>query len=541
MELRQYISVFWKWLWLIILSTAVAGGVSYYVSSLQPRVYQASTKLIVGTSIQNSNPNAGDISTSSALAQTYTQIVETLPVIQGTIDALALKMTPDQLRGNVSARIIEGTQLIDLRVNDIDPVRAKALADEVAHQLTLQGPAATQEEQAQQRTFVQSQLDDLQQKIEDAQKSVDSLQEEIKVTASAREITDKQQQVLDLQNQISQWRTSYAGLVGFLTPRSPNYLSIIEPAEIPRQPISPNVPLNVGLAAIMGFLLAAGAAVLLEYLDDTIKNPSDVTRVLGLPTIGGIGEISGRSGEKLIAASAPRSPIAEAYRVLRTNIHFADVDHPIKSILVTSAGPMEGKSLNAANLSIVMAQAGLKTVLLDCDLRRPSQHKIWGISNETGLTNSLLSQSTANGYKFGTPVEHLSIYPSGALPPNPAELLASERMHQLKVRLEKEADIVVIDSPPCLPIADAAILARLADGIILVIDSGRTRRDEVLRSKELIQNAGGRILGVVLNRLTPKSSGYSYYYHNYYTQEKKSARTPRLPFARWMSGLTRRS
>lgn len=541
MELRQYFSVVWKWLWLVILSTAIAAGVSYYVSMLQPRVYQASTKLIVGQSIQSVNPNSGDLYTSGQLAQTYTQIVTTLPVLQGTIAALGLKMSPDQLRGNVSARIIEGTQLIDLRVNDIDPARSKALADEVAHQLTLQGPSANEQQKAQQRDFVLKQVDELQQKIVEGQKSVDDLQSAIKLTASAREISDKQQQVTALEGQLQQWQASYANLVAFLSPQSPNYLSIIEPAEVPVEPISPNVALNVGLATAMGLLLSIAAAFLLEYLDDTIKTPNDVMRVLGLPTVGGIAEITGRPSERLVAASAPRSPISEAYRVLRTNIHFADVDHPIKSILMTSAGPMEGKSLNAANLAIVMAQAGLKTVLVDCDLRRPSQHRLWGISNETGLTNSLLAQSFSDGFMSPTRLENLTVYPTGALPPNPAELLGSERMHQLKAQLEKEADIIIIDSPPCFPIADAAILARMTDGVLLIVDSGRSRRDEVLRAKELIQNAGGRILGVVLNRLAPRSSGYSYYYHDYYSQPDKPTRARGFAFTRWMSAITRKS
>jgi succinoglycan biosynthesis transport protein ExoP len=540
MELRHYASVLWKWLWLILISTAITAGVSYYVSIQQPKVYQASTELIVGTSIQSTNPNSGDLVTSGQLAQTYVQIVTTTPVMQGTIDALGLKMSPDQLRGNVSARIIEGTQLIELRVNDIDRGRAKALADEVAHQLTLQGPAANEGQQAQQREFVQNQVNDLQQKIEGAQKTINDLEGAIKVTASARDISDKQQQIADLQTQIGQWRGNYASLVGFLTPRSPNYLSIIQPAELPGAPISPNVPLNVALAAVMGLLLSVAAAFLLEYLDDTIKSPNDVMRVLGLPMVGGIADISGSSNEKLIAATAPRSPIAEAYRVLRTNIHFSDVDHPIKSILVTSAGPMEGKSVNAANLAIVMAQAGLKTILIDCDLRRPSQHRLWGLANETGLTNSLLTQTSADGFMCSTRLENLKVYPSGALPPNPAELLASDRMRQLKARLEREADIIIIDSPPCFPIADAAILARLADGVLLVVDSGHARRDEALRAKELIQNAGGRVLGVLLNRISRASSGYAYYYHSYYSHEGTPTRERKSTITSWVAALTRR-
>lgn len=541
MEIRQYVSVVWKWLWLIALATVIAGGISYYASMQQPKVYQASTKVMVGSSILNSNPNSGDLYTSSQLALTYTQLVTTMPVVQGTIDALGIKMDPDYLRGSISARIVEGTQLIDLRVADTNPPRAKALADEVAHQLTLQGPAGAEQQRALQRDFVLQQANDLQKKIQDAQNQINDLETAMKTTTSARDLSDQQQQVAGLEKQINDWRQSYGGLIAFLTPQSPNYLSIVEPAEIPTSPIYPNVSLNVALAAMMGLLLSVAAAFLLEYLDDTIKTPDDVLRVAGLPTVGGIGVIGGRQAEKLIAASAPRSPISEAYRVLRTNVSFADVDHPVKSILVTSAGPMEGKSLNAANLAIVMAQAGLKTILLDCDLRRPSQHRLWGISNEKGLTNGLLASSAADGFISPTRLENLRVYTTGAIPPNPAELLGSERMRQLKAHLEKQSDIIIIDSPPCFPVADAAILSRMADGVLLVVDAGRTRREEILRSKTVIQNAGGRILGIVLNRITRGSSGYSYYYHKYYTQDEKPARTRRLSVPRWMGALTRRT
>lgn len=541
MEIRQYVSVVWKWLWLIALATVIAGGISYYASIQQPKVYQASTKVMVGSSILNSNPNSGDLYTSSQLALTYTQLVTTMPVVQGTIDALGIKMDPDYLRGSISARIVEGTQLIDLRVTDTNPPRAKALADEVAHQLTLQGPAGAEQQRALQRDFVLQQANDLQKKIQDAQNQINDLETTMKTTTSARDLSDQQQQVAGLEKQINDWRQSYGGLIAFLTPQSPNYLSIVEPAEVPTSAVYPNVSLNVALAAMMGLLLSVAAAFLLEYLDDTIKTPDDVLRVAGLPTVGGIGVIGGRLGDKLIAASAPRSPIAEAYRVLRTNVSFADVDHPVKSILVTSAGPMEGKSLNAANLAIVMAQAGLKTILLDCDLRRPSQHRLWGMSNEKGLTNGLLATSAADGFISPTRLENLRVYTSGAIPPNPAELLGSERMRQLKGHLEKQSDIIVIDSPPCFPVADAAILSRMADGVLLVVDAGRTRREEILRAKTVIQNAGGRILGIVLNRLTRSSSGYSYYYHRYYTQDEKPARTRRLSVPRWMGALTRRT
>jgi non-specific protein-tyrosine kinase len=550
MELKQFASVIWKWAWLILVSTLIGGAVSYYVSIQQPKVYQATTQLLVGQSIENTNPVASDIFTSSQLALTYTQLVKTSVVLRGTIDALGVNMTVDQLRNSVTAKIIEGTQLIELRVTDTDRVRSKQLADELAHQLTLQGPAASSASLVKQREFVQEQLTELQNKIEKAHNDISDLTTAIQSTTSARDVADKQQQIQSLQTQISQWQQSYSSLIGFLSPRAPNFLSVIEPAEVPNSPIFPNIPLNVGLAAGMGFLLAVAAAFVLDYLDDTLKTPIDISRVLGLSTIGGIAAIPGTPDAKLITSRSPRSAIAEAYRVLRTNIQFSSVDKPIKSILVTSASPMEGKSVTAANTAIVMAQAGLRTVVLDCDLRRPSQHRLFGVSNDLGLTNALLSANgNVDSFMRPTRIENLRVYTTGALPPNPAELLGSERMHSLNSRLESEVDMIVIDSPPCMPVTDTAILSRMADGVILVVESGRTRRDEALRAKEVIEKAGGRILGVVLNRLKPRAGGYYYYYHNYYSHETKpqsGSRPPAPPkrpsvVSRWVTGLTRKS
>ena len=347
MELKQYLSVIWKWLWLIVVSTAIAAGGSYYVTSGQPKLFQASAKLLVGQSIQSPDANSADIFTSQQLALTYIQIAKTSPVLQKTIDALGIKMSPEQLAGMSNASIIQGTQLIQLTVVDIDPARAQALANELAHQLTLQGPASTEQDQSKRREFVQKQADDLQTKIEETQKTIADLQSSIQGTASAREIADKQQQIATLQNQIVQWTQAYSGLLALLAPRSPNYLSVIEPASLPLDPVAPNLPMNVLLSATIGLLLAVGGAFLIEYLDDTLKSPDDITRLLHLPTVGSIAHIPGGEGQKVISALSPRSSITEAYHVLRTNIQFSSMDKPLKTLLVTSAGPLRGKKCDS--------------------------------------------------------------------------------------------------------------------------------------------------------------------------------------------------
>jgi capsular exopolysaccharide synthesis family protein len=247
-----------------------------------------------------------------------------------------------------------------------------------------------------------------------------------------------------------------------------------------------------------------------------------------------------------VTLSAPRSAAAEAYRVLRTSIQLGGVDKPIKSILVTSSTRAEGKSLTAANLAVVMAQGGLRTILVDGDLRKPFQHRLFGISNnDVGLTNSLSKPGTIDEFLRPTKVENLRLLTSGPLPPDPAELLGSERMRALKARLEAEVDMLIFDSPPCLPVADTAILARLLDRAILVVDVSHTRRKDALRAKEILHRAGARVLGVVLNRVHTR--GADYYYYDAYTSHNDQPETlsdstttvPSSAIANWLRALVR--
>ncbi|MBN1813497.1 MAG: CpsD/CapB family tyrosine-protein kinase, partial [Anaerolineae bacterium] len=191
------------------------------------------------------------------------------------------------------------------------------------------------------------------------------------------------------------------------------------------------------------------------------------------------------------------------------------VDKPIRTLLVTSAGPTEGKSTTAANLAVAMAQAGLKVVVLDADLRRPRIHKIFGLHPRGGLTGSLL-EGNMDGRLQPSQVEGLAVLPAGELPPNPSELLGSKRLRELLDELAEDADVVVIDSPPVLPVTDAAVLAREVDGVLLVVDAGATRQEVVQRAVEGLRQVGAHLIGVVLNRVPTRRGGYYYYYHEYY-------------------------
>ena len=546
MELLQYINIIRKWIWLIILATTLAAGSSLIASLLAVPIYRTTTTLIVSQIINNPNPSSGDIFTSQQLAQTYVQLATKEPILNATVTALGLRQDWVALRDQVSAYPIAGTQLMAISVIDTQPLRAKAVADEIAQQMILQSPTTPSADQQARLDFVTAQLPVIEKEIRNGNLHIADLDQQIANATSARQIQDLQAQQNGVSTQVNQWQTTYSQMLASLQTGRLNYITVVEPAEVPNVPVSPRTTLNLGLAIAVGLTLSTGAVLLLEYMDDTIRSPGEVRALLGAPILTAVGKISGASySDKLIAEREPRSPLTEAYRALRTNLQFSSLDNPMRTIVVTSAGPSEGKSLTAANLAVVLAQAGMSVILVDADLRRPVVHKIFGLQNRTGLTSWLVGQPTepavaaAGGgrwlepsavgkggplepYIQSTSVARLRVVTSGSLPPNPAEVLGSGRMHQFLEEINQIADIVVLDSPPCGTVTDAVVLSRWVDGVILVLDQKNTSRQGVQRARENLQAVGAKILGAVINRLDNRGansyyySGYqnSYYYHN---------------------------
>lgn len=319
---------------------------------------------------------------------------------------------------------------------------------------------------------------------------------------------------------------------------------IVDPAIEPGAPVSPKKKMNVMLGALLGLGLGVGLAFMIEYFDNTVKTPEDIQRlgfntIVTIPKISmdkmdkklerkleRIGPIEGKKIEsRLITHLDPKSPVSESYRTLRTNLQFSKVDQKLKSILVTSSGPKEGKSTTAANLAIAMAQAGNKVILIDADLRRPVVHSIFGMDKEEGLTNYFMGTLSYKKLARKTIIENLSIITSGVLPPNPSELLASKKMQELLHQLQEDYDVIVLDSPPIIAVTDAAIISTKVDGTILVVSSGQTNRDAIQRASALLENVNSRILGILLNGVDLQgmygSYYYNYYYHYYYNYYSK--------------------
>jgi len=514
MELRQYAAIIWRWLWLILLSTALAAGTAYVVSIHTIPVYQASTTLLVNEA-KDVVSDYTAILTSERLARTYAELLRKRPVLEEAINRLGTNLTVEELAKMIEIRSVRDTQLIMLTVEDISPIRAASIANEIPRVF------AEQNEEMQTRRFAASKAN-LAQQLENIQADIARTQQAI--TNSQNPASLDQTKLDRLRQDLAELQNSYAMLlksyedVRLTEAKQLDTLIVVEPAQPPTRPVRPRTPLNTLLAAVVGAMLALGAVFLLEYLDDTVKTPEDVTRISNTSTLGAVAWIRGHSDEdRYLFQMGARSSVAEAYRALRTSISFAGVDRPIRTLLVTSPGPGEGKSTTAVNLSYILAQAGMRVLLVDGDLRRPSLHKAFNLPNNAGLTTLLLSPTASlDEIAWATSVENLWVVTSGLIPPNPSELLGSHRMKDLVTHLGERMDIVVFDTPPVLAVTDPVALAPHTDGVLLVLEAGGTREPALRQTIEELSKVDARLLGVVLNKLqVSKAHGYYYYYYHY--------------------------
>jgi capsular exopolysaccharide synthesis family protein len=294
-------------------------------------------------------------------------------------------------------------------------------------------------------------------------------------------------------------------------------IRIIDPAQVPRSPIGPTRGFNVLFAAFVGLGLGAALAFFLEYIDTSVRTPEDIKRVQ-IPYMGFIPRFLANNHMELIVRENPKSLISEAYRTLRTGVLFSGSKPSPQLIQITSAGPQEGKTITTANLATVMAQSGSQVLIVDCDMRKPRVHEIFGIPNGRGLSDLLLDGEDGFSVIRKTRIPNLNLITCGKIPANPSELLSSKRMQRLLTLLGEKYDRIIMDSPPVLAVTDSILLSRMVDGIIMVVGAGATSRDGVVRAVEQLREVNARILGSVLNNLNVEKERYyysRYYYYNY--------------------------
>ncbi len=286
-------------------------------------------------------------------------------------------------------------------------------------------------------------------------------------------------------------------------------VSVVESPEVPRYPVSPSRTRNIGLGLVLGLLSGVGIAVLREALDNSVSNSDDVRSSAGTATLAAIVFDPSAKKQPLLLPSAGPSLRSEAFRQLRTNLQFIEIDHALRSVTITSSISKEGKSTTACNLAITLAEAGISVVLVEGDLRRPMIAEYLGIEGRVGLTSVLVGRTSLEEALQPWGPAGLRVLASGPLPPNPSELLSSNGLRDLIASLEGMFDVVVVDAPPLLPITDAAILASLTSGAILAVRCGTTTRDQLRRAAEALNAVDATILGAVLN-MVPRRGTDSY-------------------------------
>jgi len=294
---------------------------------------------------------------------------------------------------------------------------------------------------------------------------------------------------------------------------------IVDPAEQPRSPSSPNRSLNMQMGVLGGLLLAFGLALFFEYIDDRIKHPDEIKAYLGVPLLGLLPAVRGvdKADSYPVLGGVAWPKLNEAFRTLRTNVIFSSAEQGCRSVVVTSTGPNEGKTLVAGNLARSLAETGLRVLVIDADLRRPQQHKVFEMDQEPGLSNLIVGGIKASEAIRKTSVPGLWVLPAGRIPPNPAELLASVRFHEFFRTLSEHFDWVVVDTPPVMAVSDASVVANMVTGVMFVVRAEAVSRLAVQAAFEQLDNARANIIGAVLNRVD--LDRHSYYYSQYYRKE----------------------
>ena len=519
-DLKVYGRIALRWAWLVILCAILAGGVAFLYSMNQTRIYSASSKVLVNEARNPATANYNDILLSERLARTYANLMQRDSTIEDTFVRLGLD--PAAVRRqvvSVAVAPVRDTQLVQVTVESPNPELAAAMANTLP-QVFAEGMRAVQLARfTESRNSLSTQLDELRKRIEANQLQMSDLQNqrtaqaELELASLRSEQTQLQASYGNLLNSFEQLRLTEA--------QSIDNIVLMEPAETPLSPVRPRTLVNALLAAVVGALLALGIVFLIEYLDDRVQSPDDLRKIADLPVLGAIAKMPGdkdaedaRSGN-LIGLNEPRHPITEAYRRLRTNLQYANLDKEMRTLMVTSAEAGEGKSITSANLAVVMAQSGARVILVDADLRKPKQHTVFGVSKRPGLAEALkggdiealLCPVTSKGGNLS-----LWLLPAGDTIPNPAEVLGSHRMQQLGKQLLELADIVIYDTPPVLAVTDSQVMGRMVDGALLVIDTQKTGSAAVHRALESLLQVNTPLVGAVLNRLTSSARNYYYYY-----------------------------
>jgi non-specific protein-tyrosine kinase len=533
-----------RWWWIVVALPLLAAVSAYALSSIVTPMYEARASLLIDSSQASSASNYNDLLTAERLSRTYSELATTDAILDETARRIGGGLTADEIDDMTAVSAVEETQLLQVAVIDSSPERAALIANTLAAVFTEQVQEQRNSNSEPGAASIAEDIEEVRAQIDETSAQIAQL--ELREDAVTRVVQAEIQQRRTL---LSAYQSTYAGLLeiqqryALASVESAVRVVVANPASAPTDPVSPRKTLNTALGGVLGVLLATGVVVVLGYRDNTVKTTEDVQQLTGRAAIGMIPQL--QSPEHIEAIVNPRSPATESYRGLRTNLQFATMGKDLKSLAVTSSGPSEGKSTTVMNLGVVLAQGGLRVILVDADLRRPTLHKLGGLNNRAGLTNMLIADagSEAMLYCQKTDVPSLLVVPTGPLPPNPADVLNSPRMGEIIKGLAARADIVLIDTPP-LVFSDAQIVSGMVDGCLVVTQAGQTRSTDLRDVVQALDQTGANIVGIVINRINFGRAEYRRreYYTTYYNADPETANLGGFsmvppPKKRWFSPL----
>lgn len=525
MELRDYLSVIRARKWVMIQAVVIVTLAALVTSFLQAPSYEGTAKVLISSQDTGSAILGTAISDLSSQPerglQTQVQLMQLRPLAENVIRTLGLKTEPEALLKKIEVTAVGQTNIVEVKVTANDARLASQIANAMADEFVAwskdykRESIKTAADEVEQRLDVSKQeVLELGRKIS-AQGKSDDLSAELAIATGSYTTLATKLEELRIQEQLE----TGSGRV-------------VSPAAVAEEPVAPSPMRNGALGLAVGLVFGLGMAFLYEYLDNTIKSSEEAEELFGAPVLGLIPAEKHEKDEKrrLTLVTHSGTAAAEAYRVLRNSLDFINFEHNIKTILVTSAAPAEGKSTVAANLAAGLAQAGKKVVLVSCDFRRPTTQQFFQVNTMIGLSDVLTGANTLkSALQRSSELANLLILTSGKLPPNPSELLGSEKMHALIKELEEWADWVIIDTPPLLAVADGAAVARWVDGVLVVTKGGESTRDAAKKAAEMLGQVGAKVIGSIVWGLetTSGGGGYGYggkgykgyyYYADYYNQ-----------------------
>lgn len=506
MEFLPYLQTLWRRKWVILATTALTVGIAILITLIMPPAYHTTVLMRVVTpddSGWNNTPYA------DRLNNTYSRLVKSETVLDELVQRLDLREAPD-----VTVNVIPNTELMEIIVDTPDANVANTLADILI---------ARNRELYFGDRYVRSQV--IEGQIADTEKELDTIVErygttDLQILLQNNVPAAVRRQVEVLQQRYTNLQATYNAAVVLETSQQ-NALFVAEPAEPPKAPFRPNPILNIAVGLILGLLAGTLLALLFENVDTLLYSTRQVEKVTNAPTLGRI-PVSRRRVD--VAALGDNFALAEAYRRLRVNISAATSDVAMHKLMFVSAEPREGKSTVIANLASVIGQSEQRAVVVDCDLRRPQQHELFGLTNKIGLSTVLQGKTALEDAVRATRLPGVAALTSGPAPANPAELLASPHLYELLNTLAEQYDYVLIDTPAMQAVADASFLVPAVDGVLMVVGRRQVKQESVRSALEQLRTLKARLVGVIVNRAEADTARVEFYARHYRPEAQPEAR-----------------